>query len=51
MQTCAVPVDFNDGEAVYQTIREKIIDKDIGILGKNLDCFKKLAQFLNMLER
>ena len=34
VQTHIIPVDFNDGPAVYQRIRAEIEGKEIGILSK-----------------
>ena len=36
VQTCIIALDFNSGRDVYPTIWEKIKDKEIGILGKNV---------------
>ena len=36
VQTCIIALDFNSGRDVYPTIAEKIKDKEIGILGKNV---------------
>ena len=40
VQTCCVPVDFSVGKDAYNTIRQSIDDKEIGVLGKALLFFR-----------
>ena len=39
-----VPVDFNEGKAVYTGIKEALADKDVGILGKGRDLLMQSGQ-------